>query len=174
MKDFSYKKLNENNWLEPDKLLSGFHRVKSDDTTKPLTISEWFAEIYKANLEDYVPDEIHKLFEVARGTMTYGYFFYPIFTFSSEQFTRIAETAVNIKCVTLNLTKSRTTFKKKVDWLFENSFISDNSYNKWKSTIDLRNKFSHPLRQNIITPFMAINLMDSIATNINQLYSASG
>ena len=103
-----------------------------------------------------------------------GYFFYPIFTFSSEQFTRIAETAVNIKCVTLNLTKSRTTFKKKVDWLFENSFISDNSYNKWKSTIDLRNKFSHPLRQNIITPFMAINLMDSIATNINQLYSASG
>lgn len=171
MKELGLKILNENNWLEPDKVLSGFHRMQTDGSTQPLSISEWFIKIQRVKLEDYIPDEIKQLFDVARGTMTYGYFFYPIFTFASEQFTRIAETAVNMKCVTLGLPKRTNTFKMKIDWLQKHSLISSDSYDSWNNTVYLRNEFSHPKRQNIITPFMAIDLMDSIATNINQLYT---
>jgi len=174
VKEFGIKVLNESNWLEPDKVLNGFHRTQTDGSTRPLTISEWFAEIQKAKLEDYIPDEIQKLFEVARGTMLYGYFFYPIFTFASEQFTRIGEAAINIKCAEFNLPKSKNTFKKKIEWLFQENIISSESYSKWESVIFLRNKFSHPSRQNIITPFMAFGLMDSVATNINKLFAVSG
>lgn len=137
-------------------------------------INEWFNEIYHIELDDVVPDKIKELFEVARGTMTYGYFYYPIFTLASEQFTRIAEAAANIKCVTLNCPKSKNTFRKKVDWLLQESILSNESHSKWESILLLRNKFSHPSKQNIFTPFMAINLMTSIAKSINQLFTKTG
>ena len=174
MKELGIKILDENNWLEPDKVLSGFHRIQIDGSTRPLTISEWFVEIKKAELEDNIPEDIQKLFEVARGTIAYGYFFYPIFTFASEQFTRIAETAVNIKCSEFTLPKSKNTFKKKVEWLLQEKLISSESYSKWESIIFLRNKFSHPSKRNIFTPFMAFELMNSVATNINKLFAVSG
>lgn len=172
MKDFGFKKLDTENWLEPDKVLNILHRVQPDGTTRPILANELIEDIQKAKLEDFVPDEIIKLFEVARGTMIYGYFFYPIFTLAAEQFTRIAETAINIKCSALNLPKSRDTFKKKIDWLLQESFLSNDAHNKWKSTIELRNTFSHPKRQNIFNPAMSINLMNAVAENINQLFSS--
>lgn len=171
MEKFGFKKLDENNWLEPDKALNGLHRVLPNGSTRPILPNEWIEDIQKPKLDDLIPFEIQKLFEVARGTMIYGYFFYPIFTLASEQFTRVAETAMNIKCSELNCPKSKNTFRKKIDWLLQESVLSDASYKKWQSTVQLRNKFSHPSRQNIFNPAMAINLMDAIAKNINQLFN---
>lgn len=171
MEKFGFKKLDENNWLEPDKALNGLHRIQPNGSTRPILPNEWIEDIQKQKLNDLTPFEIQKLFEVARGTMIYGYFFYPIFTLASEQFTRIAETAVNIKCNELNCPKSKNTFRKKVDWLLQESVLSNASHKKWKSIVHLRNKFSHPSRQNIFNPAIAINLMNAIAKNINLLFS---
>lgn len=171
MKEFGFKKLGKINWLEPDKALNGLHRILSDGSSRPILHDELIDDIQKPRLNDFVPFEINKLFEVARGTMFYGYFFYPIYTLASEQFTRIAETAINIKCDTLNCPKSKNTFSKKVDWFLQESILSIDSHKKWKSIVQLRNNFSHPSRQNIFNPAMAINLMDAVAKNINLLFS---
>jgi len=174
MKEFGFKNLNVDNWLVQDKAMSGIHRILPNGETRPVSSTEWFEDIQKPKLADSVPEEIHKLYEVARGAMIYGYFFYPIFTFASEQFTRIAETAVNsfiIKFDMANKPKPKDSFRKKIDWLLQNLVITEDSYKKWDATVLLRNKFSHPSRQNIITPEMAINLMNSITENINYLFT---
>jgi hypothetical protein len=169
MQEFGFKKLDENNWLKSN--IDGLHRVLPDGSSRPILPKEWIEDIQKSKLYDTTPFEIQKLFEVAKGTMIYGYFFYPILTLASEQFARIAETAINIKCSTINCPKARNTFRKKVDWLLQESILSDDLYTKWKSIVELRNRFSHPSRQNIFNPAMAIGLMDSVAKNINHLFS---
>lgn len=173
MKEFGLKKLSEGNWLIPDKSMASIHRVLLDGSTRPVSPNEWFDDIQRPKLADSVPEEIQELYEVARGTMIYGYFFYPIFTFASEQFTRIAEAAVNSFILKIDMgskPKPRTSFRKKIDWLLQNSILTEELYKKWDATVSLRNKFSHPSRQNIITPEMAIKLMDSITANINFLF----
>lgn len=169
MKEFGFKKLDENNWLKSD--IEELHRVLPNNSTRPILPREWIDDIQKSKLDDSTPFEIQKLFEVAKGTMIYGYFFYPILTLSSEQFTRVAETAINIKCNTINCPKARNTFSKKVDWLLQESILSKDLHTKWKSIVKLSNMFSHPSRQNIFNPVMAINLMDTVARNINYLFS---
>jgi hypothetical protein len=171
MKELGFKKINAQNWLQPDQVLNSEHRILPDGTSRPLFPTEWLEIIQKPKLNNKVPDEIHKLFEVARGTMSYGYFFYPIFTFAAEQFTRIAEAAMNIKCEQLKISKSRDTFNNKVDLLFKKSILSESLYHKWKSNVKIRNMSSHPTRQNIINPAMAIKLMSAIADIINKLFT---
>ncbi|MBI1939498.1 MAG: hypothetical protein HYS25_15420 [Ignavibacteriales bacterium] len=159
MKELGIKKLNQNNWLEPDASLS-------------FSVSDLFDKIYKAKLDDSVPIEIHKLFETARGTMIYGYFFYPIFSFSAEQFTRIAEAAISKACDILDAPKQKT-FSEKIKWLTKFPEIKNTSHDRWKSLRELRNKFSHPSKLTIITPYMAIRLMEQIADDINYIFKCT-
>jgi hypothetical protein len=173
MKEFGFKNLSVDNWLVQDKAMAGIHRVLPNGSTHPVSPNEWFNDLQKPKLVNSVPEEIQKLYEVARGVMIYGYFFYPIFTFASEQFTRIAETAINsfiLKIDIENKPKPRASFRKKIDWLLQNLILTEELYKKWNATVLLRNKFSHPSKQNIITPEMAIKLMDSITEDINFLF----
>lgn len=173
MKELGIKKLDKNNWLEPDKLMSAFKKVHPDNNLEEISANEWFDNIYKPKLEDSVPIEIHKLFEVARGTMVYGYFFYPIFSFSAEQFTRIAESTISFVCTILNSPKSVKTFSEKVKWLAERPEFKNMLFTQWESLRKLRNTFSHPSKQTIVTPFMVIELMSKVADDINYIFNSA-
>jgi hypothetical protein len=41
-----------------------------------------------------VPEPIRELFDVARGAMIYGWFFYPLFRLGEDQLHRVVEAAV--------------------------------------------------------------------------------
>jgi hypothetical protein len=170
MDKMNLKKIKLENWLEPDPVMNIFKRLLSDGKTQIITKEEWLKEIYNSKLTDFVSNEIHDLVEVARGTMTYGYYYYPIFTFAVEQFTRIAETAISKKCEFLNAPKSIKTFNDKFNWLSKLPEYKSLSQIRWESIRKLRNKFSHPSKQSIIPPGIAIELMNNVIDEINTLY----
>jgi hypothetical protein len=164
------KKLIYHNWLKRDKSMSGFGIIKPDDSYRDKTSSEWFADIYKIKLSNKVPDEIHDLFEVTRGTMTYGFFYYPIYTVSVEQFSRILEAAISLKCQSLNMPASKKTLEKKIDWLSGILEFTDDELSRLTSLRELRNSWSHSKRQNLTMPGQAISFMNITAKVINQLF----
>lgn len=56
---------------------------------------EWFLE---PQLNHNVPGEVRTMFDVARGAMLYGCFFYPLYTLGTEQLYRVADAATWHRC----------------------------------------------------------------------------
>lgn len=79
MNDLGFKMLSPENWLEPEWFMGTFKTIK-ESTISDISQDDWFKRFFKAQLDPNVPLEIRKLFEVARGAATYGYFFYPLYT----------------------------------------------------------------------------------------------
>lgn len=76
MTDFGFKKLTVENWLEPDGILKIFVDLYTGET---ITGNERAKGILEPKLLASVPLPIQRLFEVARGALLYGYFFYPLY-----------------------------------------------------------------------------------------------
>lgn len=171
MTNLGFKKLTEDNWLEPDKNSSLFVSISPiDGQTQPITGNDWVRDILRINLTEEVSQEIQALFEVARGALVYGYFFYPLYTLAAEQLFRVVEAAVTLKCVALKAPSSIKNFQRKIDYLIKEKIISEREKEAWHAIRKLRNSASHALHQNIITPGMAIGNLYSIADKINALF----
>ena len=166
-----YKELTLDNYLVADKVMSIFCVIEHDGTPRTQTADEWFENIHSLKIREDLPEELKRLMAVAQGSMIYGYYYYPLFTLGAEQFTRIADTAIKIKCECLNCPRQIKTFKQKVDWLFEQSKFSEAEKNQWLGTVKLRNKLAHPKDQWAITPAMAIDLMNNLYMKIEKLFS---
>jgi hypothetical protein len=166
------EKLTFENWLEPNSIMPMFNIRNSDGTLRIKTAKEWFEQIYKIKLSKKVPGEIHDLFEVARGTMTYGYFYYPIYSLAAEQFFRIAETAISLKCQSLEMPSTIRSFQRKIEWLSKELKFTKMDIVKWNAFRDLRNIFSHPKEQFLKLPGQAVNSMNITARQINQLFNS--
>ncbi|PWB50792.1 MAG: hypothetical protein C3F06_12115 [Candidatus Methanoperedenaceae archaeon] len=161
-----FKKITVDNWREPDEISSLFINVPLD---------EWISIILEPNLREAVPIEIKKLFEVARGALVYGYFFYPLYTLGLEQLFRVAEAAVTRKCKTMEAPPAicKGDFQKKVKYLVELKVIPNQKEDIWNAIRGLRNIASHPQDQSILAPGEAIGKLSRIADEINSLFSNS-
>lgn len=117
-KEFEVKTITSNNICLPDE---NSKRSISEDK-----INDFLTRISNATLNNSVPSEVKNMFKVTRGTMVYGYFFYPLFALASEQLFRILESAIDFKCRALGAPKRKTKcFKDKVDWLCNQNVISE-------------------------------------------------
>lgn len=172
--EYSIKVLSYSNWLEIDETNKILIKQSTGKEPTSFSESEWFERINNIKVNDSVPSEIHYLIEVARSTMTYGYFYYPIFTFAFEQFFRITETAVVKKCSLLLAPKNKFSFKQKIKWLYNQGIISKSSYDVWGNIVQLRNIVSHPKRLNIVSPNIMIKTIDSLIILINDLFNDQG
>jgi len=173
MTKFGFKEISPSNWLEPDRVLKGFVRMSPNGRSRPITGDEYLNHILEPKLVASVPTDVQALFEVARGAMAYGYFFYPLYTLAAQQLFRVAEAAVIHKCKALRALKAKGTFKKRIDWLMDEGTIPQSELNRWEAIRELRNIASHPDRQSILAPGNAIGLLEGIAEQINSLFSGS-
>ncbi len=153
-------------------MLRGFARISPDGRSQGLTGNDYLNLILKAKLFESVPTEVKALFEVARGAMVYGYFFYPLYTLAAEQLFRVVESAIVHRCKVLGAPRSRNTFKKKIEWLIDQGNIPKSELNRWEAIRELRNAASHPDRQSILTPGNAIWFLEGIAEQINSIYKS--
>jgi predicted nuclease with RNAse H fold len=163
------KKLALHNWREPD-MPNVFPGLPED---------MWVAEALKPQLAATVPEEVIRLFEVARGSILYGWFFYPLHTLASEQLHRVQEAAVRARCkiagIPLNKTLKggRTISRSFADLIGEltgRGIIRRDERGMWDATRKLRNMSSHPERQMITPPGYAIAEIELAARRINQLF----
>ena len=171
MAKFGFKEISPNNWLEPDTALRGFVRMSSDGQTQTLTSDDYLRLILNPKLIEAVPTDVQALFEVARGVMVYGYFFYPLYTLAVEQLFRVADAAVLHKCKASGAPNSTKTFEKRIKWLVDKGIIPHSELTRWDATRKLRNMTSHPERQSILMPGNAIGILEVTVRQINTLFS---
>ena len=123
MTKFGFKELSPNNWLEPDGILKGFVKISSNGQIQSLTSDDYLRHILNPKLLEEVSTDVQALFEVARGAMVYGYFFYPLYRLAAEQLSRVADAAVTHKCKILGAPSSIKTFEKRITWLVNKGVI---------------------------------------------------
>lgn len=171
MENLGFKKLNLDNWNNKDEILKYFMRSPSpDDVSHEITDTEWAEMIFEPTLDELVPIEIRRLFEVAQGVMCYGYFFYPLYTLGMEQLYRVIEAAVKIKSDQMGCPKLVRTFQKRIDYLIRCGCIIEIEKNHWHATRNLRNLSSHADDQTLILPFMAIKELHSAVAMIESIF----
>lgn len=173
MNNPSFKTLTSENWLEPESVMSIFVTLSlNDGGTSPISADGWIERIGRPQLDPTVPVEIIKLFEVARGSMAYGYFFYPLYTLAGEQLYRVAETAASAKCKLLGASSRRVKiFEDKIAFLRQQNVISQPDWIWWDSIRHLRNFASHPEYQTIRMPYDVLSTLVGVAKHINQLFA---
>jgi hypothetical protein len=157
-----FKEVDAHNWLNPDPaalLLTGRQCVE-----------DYVEAMLAPKLSRDVPEDIQKLFEVARAAMLYGYLFYPLYTLGMEQLFRVGEAAVASRCEQLGIPKDKETFSDRIDWLAERGFFSRGVFSAWHTVRRLRNSASHPDGQSITTPASAISFLNGVAEDINALF----
>lgn len=167
---YGFKKLTLANWREPS----------VPQVFPGLTEENWVKRVMEPTLIDAVPEDVRKLFEVARGSILYGWFFYPLLTLASEQIYRVQEAAVRERCIlagipteTLKKNGDRKPigFNALLDKLRKHGILPADEDSAWENTKDLRNLVSHPRRQSINVPSAAIMTVRVAARRINQLFA---
>jgi hypothetical protein len=161
MADLAMKAISHQNWCEPDPTNGIFGWSPNTEAL--------LAELLRPKLSEQVPIEIARLFETARGAMCYAWFFYPLWTLAAEQFFRVAEAAVRFRCNGLEATGAVSTFEKRIQFL-EDRLPSAAASIDWNAVRLLRNQASHPQQQTIISPGMAIPVVETLANALNQLF----
>ncbi|MFL6210062.1 MAG: hypothetical protein ACJ74W_14490 [Pyrinomonadaceae bacterium] len=166
------KTITTENWLHPDPASTIFVQLShSDGSVSPMSGEDWVEQFTKTtSLVDAVPEDVRKLFEVARGALAYGYFFYPLYTLASEQLFRVVECAVSAKCAFLGAPKRVKTFKEKIEFLLDRNVISKQDFFWWDAIRNYRNLISHPEQQTILPPGAIATILYRIAEEINRLF----
>jgi len=172
MTKYGFKEIDVSNWLSQDPVLKGFVRFDPGLGSVQLGGDDWAAAFLEPSLDPSVPDEIHGLFEVARGAMIYGNFFYPLFTLGAEQLYRVAEAAVKQRCAQMGGSGLRS-FSKRINWLHEESVIISTDVPRWHAVRKLRNYASHPNWQQIMAPGNALGTLETLSYLINQLFKGA-
>ncbi|MBK9940622.1 MAG: DUF4145 domain-containing protein [Kouleothrix sp.] len=166
----NFKRLTTTNWLEADETSKLFGRVSPDGTFVAMTGEDWLEFILTPKLAAIVPSEVHDLFEVARGALAYGYFFYPLYTLATEQLFRVVDAAVTHKSHQCGLSRERT-FNNRINALVRHGVIPQSDADKWHAIRQLRNRASHSTSQSIFTPGITMTFLEGIVADINALFS---
>lgn len=172
MTNLGFKKLTPENWLEPDKF--NFYKVSvslSSGQTRPLDFDERRRHMLDINITEKAPLEVRRMFEVARGAVVYGYFFYPLYVLGAEQLFRVAEAAVTLKCEQMGVKTDRLWFIDKIKYLIAASTIPAQEEDAWQGIRQMRNAASHPNIQTMFDSGDALYFLQLIAGKINSLFA---
>jgi predicted RNase H-like nuclease len=166
---YGVKKLKLGNWLEPS--VPRFFSITEED---------WVKRVMEPTLIEAVPKEVRSLFEVARGSILYGWFFYPLLTLASEQIYRVQEAAIRERCEQVGIPTATTKangesrpigFTALLGHLRKRGVLPEDEDDAWENVKDLRNRVSHPRYQPINVPSAAIVTVQVAARRINQLFT---
>lgn len=154
--DLKFKNITRDNVHLCDPETERSLRISSPRELKAGSIApgDWASEFLKAELKGEVPIEIRRLFEVARGAIIYGFYFYPLFTLGCEQLYRVIETAMNIwwKRSSSNTDQKIKGFHKRIEWLANKGRLTGKRLELWRGIKELRNSGSHPDDQRLWSP----------------------
>lgn len=167
-----FKELTTENWLEPDETLQAFGRLSPiTGQVHRITADDFAASFLAIELGDYVPEDIDAMFNVARGTLLYGYFFYPLYALGQDQLWRVCDAALGVRVDQLGAPKNRQTFADRIRWMQSEGHFSDEQAVWWTAAKDLRNSASHPVFQTLTTPIELTGDLRRTAHAINCLFN---
>jgi hypothetical protein len=169
-----FKEVTPRNWAERDPINENF--VMPDKRGwRRMTGDDWAGLFLGVELVAHAPEPVRNLFLVARNTLPYGHFFYPLYTLGSEQLYRVADAAALHRYRDLGGPKTKhgrdPTFGGRIRWLREHGVITEDHVPQWEGSRELRNHASHPDMQSIFTPGNAYTMLHAVAECVNALYA---
>ncbi len=169
--EFGIKKLTAANWRERDPATKHFSRSRADGSFSDLAEEDWLQSVLTIELSERVPAEVRKLFAVARGTILYGYFFYPLLTLGSEQLYRVHEAALRHKWLQISSEgKKDESFNNMLAQFGSRGLLDATQLRQWTAVRQLRNLTSHPNGQSIYLPSWAFQTIEVAADLIEALF----
>lgn len=170
--------LTEANFLEPSETALMFSPFGLSTTgPAPSTHNEVRSRVGRftsVELHDGVPEQLWRMFEVAKGAMVYGILFYPLYTLGTEQIYRTFEYLVKLQYENLRGEKAQADLKSKVQWLIDNGHFPQPAPDAWMAMYHLRNIAAHPNMQTIETPAGASRTLRSMKNLIEHFYPKQG
>ena len=168
-----HKRITLKNWMLPDPASAALAMVsRLDGSARPITPEDYVAPALQPQLYATVPEDVRDLYEVARGALAYGYFFYPLFTLATDQCLRVAEAAVDAKAQAFGCPKKVKHFYDRIEWLVARGAISPADRESWHGLRELRNEGSHPRNQHIFTASIVFDMFRHVAARVNSLFPA--
>jgi len=164
------KVLTVENWNRHDTQSAHLVLVDRQGVERTPTGDGWVERILKPQLNGTIPGEVAEMFEVARGILVYGWFYYPLFTAGAEKMYFVIETAVSDRCSQLRAPKGRKTFKQKIDWMFEKHHLTEAEFKRLDASRSLRNMAAHREKGCTYDPSWAVDGVYVAAGIINELF----
>lgn len=173
----SFKRLTANNWDQPDETSAIWVR-RSRLVPGEIAVdgSAWARQFLAVDLTGPVPRDVADLFEVARGTLLYGWFYYPLYAIGEEQLHRVADTASVIRYQELsgppNKRGNVPSFAERIEWLVSRAVIAAEREHQWEAIRALRNIGTHARFQALHTPNDVLRSLGIVADNVSALFAA--
>lgn len=173
----SFKQLTPNNWDRPDDTSKIFGRLSPLVGLVPMNGNDWARAFLAVELPESVPRDIRDLFAVARGTLLYGWFFYPLYQLGDDQLHRVADTAMAVRYEQLGGARNKRGYppamKQRLAWLIEREAIPAEMEPRWEAISNLRNAASHPDFQPLNAPGQALASLRVVAESVTSLFSST-
>lgn len=168
-----FRELTLENWTEPDPTNKAFGRMSPVVGVGPRSMSgdDWARAFLSVELKQHIPHEIRELFEVARGAMLYGWFFYPLFALGEEQLYRVLEAAARARYRQTGGPQREPRFKEAIDFLVGNAVIPEPDREHWDAARELRNAASHREQHAAMPPGTILRHLELSAHDINRLFA---
>lgn len=172
----SFKRLTANNWDEPDETSSIWvRRSRLVPGEIPVDGNAWARKFLAVELTGPVPTDVADLFEGARGTLLYGWFYYPLYAIGEEQLHRVADTAVATRYQELagptNKRGHVPSFVERIKWLVSRGVIAAEREHQWEAIRVLRNIGTHPRFQALHTPNDVLRSLEIVADFVSALFA---
>jgi hypothetical protein len=167
----SFKELSPTNWIEADPVSAQFWRDSRFVGPVQMDADSWVRAFLRVELKPHVPREIRDVFDVARGALLYGWFFYPLFRLGEEQLYRVVEAAAAARYKQLGGPDDRPNFVDTIRWLTQAGVIPVADGPRWQAARQLRNRASHLEQQVVMPPGAVLTTLEACGHDINRLFA---
>ena len=135
---------------------------------------KWVAWFHEPQLEMGVPENIRRMFEIARGTMLYGWYYYPLLAVGQDQCFRVLEAAARTAYAQLSgLTvevAGNLPYHAVLKRLVIAKAISSSDSDRWEIAREIRNTGAHATGASIFPPGPVVSDMRVVVDQINMLF----
>lgn len=164
------KEITPENWLEPD-------------TSGDFPVSDarlWRDAFLGIRLDPRAPADIADMFEAARGSMIYGYFFRPLVALGVEHCYRLLEAGARARCLMAGLPVSCAdsqgrehplSFAHNLRALVGQGMIPEEAIKRWHQARELRYWAATPEHQSVLTSEHGITALERTAELLGALFS---
>jgi len=167
-----FRELTVANFLTADPASSVWAlRDRRTGETRPMSAQDWAEGILTIDLGGNVPLELQRMFRVARGTLLYAFFFYPLYGVGMGLVFMLCDSALRIAADSAGAPSRVKDFKSRLDWLSQHRVISSEAAERWDSARHLRNAFVHEGTPLANLPSIAVNELETTALDIDSLFA---
>jgi len=164
------KRLTAENFLLPDPLTGEFTGQDGDGRAHRLSAMDWAHEILSIELGESVPESVRHRFELARGVLLYGFFWYPLWVQGTVEALRAAELALERACAAERGPKRLATPESRIDWLAKRRVPGAVDAGTWRSLLEVRNVLADAGETPILTPRTSLDVIDRVCGAVNALF----